>query len=78
MIQKKVIAMNKILKFSSDLIKDIKDSLYICAAGFEDRVKGIIKNLKGVNRNVFKYSIILEYHSSFSNKKQNNKQEFLA
>lgn len=69
--------MNEIQEFSPDLIEDKKNSLYICSAGFEDRVRGIVKNLNKTNKKIFKYSNILEYHSSFGNKQPHKKQEFL-
>ncbi len=69
--------MNKIQEFTPDLIADKKNSLYICAAGFEDRVKGIVENLKEINGKVFKYSVILEYYSSISYKQTQKKKEFL-
>jgi len=51
----------KIEEFIPSLIENRKDSLYICAGGFEDRVKGIVDNLQVLNEKVFRYSLILEY-----------------
>ncbi|MBZ9577997.1 hypothetical protein KJA13_03080 [Patescibacteria group bacterium] len=69
--------MNKIQEFAPDLIADKKNSLYICAAGFEDRVKGVVEKLKEISEKVFKYSNILEYYSSVSYKQTQKKKKFL-
>lgn len=73
----KGIEVSEIQEFTPHLIEDKKNSLYICAAGFEDRVKGIIESLGRINGKVFKYCNILEYHSSLGYKQTQKKQEFL-
>jgi hypothetical protein len=52
-----------IKEFKLNLINNIKNSLYICAGGFEDRVRGVISTIQELNENVFKYSFILEYNA---------------
>jgi hypothetical protein len=44
--------------FNPDFLKDKKNSLYICAAGFENRTLGIVNQLKGKS---FAHSLIFEY-----------------
>lgn len=44
--------------FNPDFFKDKRNSLYICAAGFEDRTLGIARHLK---KERFTYSLIFEY-----------------
>lgn len=48
----------KVKIFNPDFFKDKKDSLYICAGGFEDRTLGTVKQLKGKS---FAHSLIFEY-----------------
>jgi hypothetical protein len=60
--------MSKPEVFSEKIAKISKDSLYICAAGFEERVKGIIQELTNFNQKFFKYSTIMKY-KEYSNQK---------
>ncbi|MCK4352233.1 hypothetical protein KAW65_02375 [candidate division WOR-3 bacterium] len=60
-----------IQEFKPDLITNRKNSLYICAGGFEDRVKGIINILQKLNEKVFKYSFISEYTVHQEDNKEN-------
>ena len=53
--------MSSIDEFKLEFIKERSDSLYICAAGFEDRSRAIVERLKDRRENFFKYSLILEY-----------------
>lgn len=67
--------MNGIKEFEESVARN-KNSLYICAAGFEDRVRGIAETLCGTNEKIFKYCNIMEYRSHFD-LKQNQKGSFL-
>jgi hypothetical protein len=71
-----MVTVNEIRKLKPSFLKDKKNSLYICAAGFEDRVKGIAESIKMIDGIIFKYSSILEYHSSFDYKQTKGKQPF--
>lgn len=74
--------MREIREFNASMLINSENSLYICAGGFEDRVKGIlqkiIKERKTTKQNnkVFKFSIILKYVSSKLSEKENH-PEFL-
>jgi hypothetical protein len=49
--------------FNSSIFNFNKRSLYICAAGFENRVRGIIENLPQNDNINFQYSFILQYNT---------------
>jgi len=53
--------LSKIQEFTPDVIKQIKNSLYICAGGFEERAVGIVRSLDTAEEKSLKYSLILEY-----------------
>lgn len=53
--------MSNIEEYKLEFIKERPNSLYICAAGFEDRSCAIIENLKDVGEKFFKYSLVIEY-----------------
>lgn len=55
-----IIMKIKINKFQPRYIE--KDSLYICAGGFEDRAKGLLEKLCSKSNNLFKYSCLCEYN----------------
>ena len=63
-----------IQKFEYKLIKNRKNSLYLCAGGFEDRVIGIFDNLKELNEKIFKYSVIMEYTAHDTIHEEDNKE----
>lgn len=74
---KEVKKMGEIQEFRSDSMNCDKDSLYICAGGFEPRAKGIVHDLKRMNKKVFKYCNILEYCSSLLSKQNTKSNKFL-
>lgn len=67
--------MSSIEKFKLEIIKERGNSFYICAAGFEDRSRAIVEELKETGERVFKYSLILEY--SVHNEENKPNLEFL-
>jgi hypothetical protein len=68
--------MSKIEEFTEKSVAKKKNSLYICAAGFEDRVRGIVETLIGANEKIFRYCTIMEYQS-YSGLQQNQRSSFL-
>lgn len=73
---RKLIVMNEIKEFTEKSIARNKNSLYICAAGFEDRSRGIAETLGGANEKIFRYCNVMEYRSH-SDLQQNQKSSFL-
>ena len=67
--------MNNPEDFSIAFLRN-RSSLYICAAGFEDRVIGIVETLNGTNEEIFKYCNIFEYQSHTS-PQQDQESSFL-
>ncbi len=63
--------LSKIQEFNPDFIKQMKNPLYICAGGFEDRAVGIVKSLETSKVNIFRYSLILEYNTHKSKNRKN-------
>ncbi|MHA1749832.1 MAG: hypothetical protein ACTSYF_14475, partial [Promethearchaeota archaeon] len=63
--------MNEVKEFDISFMRERKSSLYICAAGFEDRVRGVLEKLKDLNERMFEYSLILEYSVHKEDNKKN-------
>jgi len=63
--------MNKVNEFDVSFMRERKNSLYICAAGFEDRVRGVLEKLKDLDGKIFEYSLILEYSIHKEHNKKN-------
>ena len=58
--------------FDQNIFQNDFKSLYICAGGFEDRVRGILSRIELVNmEKVFDYSIILKYVTHIDDNKNN-------
>jgi hypothetical protein len=55
--------MNEIQEFTKKSVMKYKNSLYVCAAGFEDRTRGIAETLDGANEKIFRYCKVMEYRS---------------
>jgi hypothetical protein len=68
--------MSEIKEFTEHSLAKNKNSLYICAAGFEDRARGIAETLVGVNEKIFRYSNVMEY-LSHSELQESQKSPFL-
>jgi len=69
--------MKEIKEFTPELIREKGNILYICAAGFEDRTRGIIESLQKNGDTVFKYSNILEYRSNLHSELREGGPEYL-
>lgn len=64
LILKRAETMDKgIMEFKANSFENVGNIFYICAAGFEDRAKGIPESLRTMGKKVFKYCNILKYHS---------------
>lgn len=68
--------MNEIEEFTKKSVAGCKGSLYICAAGFEDRARGIAEALTRTNGRIFRYCNVMEYRSH-SALQQNQKSSFM-
>lgn len=63
--------MNSIQELELETLKNRKSSLYICAGGFEQRVRGVIDCLQKSTEKIFRYSFILEYTTHKTENKDN-------
>lgn len=63
--------MSELQGFKPDSIRQVRNPLYICAGGFEDRAVGIVKSLDSIGERSLKYSLTLEYRNGPNENRKN-------
>lgn len=58
-------------EFDRSYLKDNRNSLYVCAAGFEDRSRAIVEKLNLRKRKFFEFSLLFEYSVHVKENKPN-------